>query len=124
MLTTRAFAKRFVFFLVALLALAAITAGQVPLGFVGAFLLGALLGVALDYALYGEAAWVASPRDILFGAVLAGLVFLTLFLWKPVWLTNILGGLLKEPAFLGFALTVVLLGRPRRLWPGKGTQKG
>lgn len=124
MLTTRTFPKRFAFFLVALLALAAIIPGQVPLGFLGAFLLGVLLGIALDYALYGEVAWVAFPRDVLFGAVLAGLVFLTLFLWKPVWLTNILGGLLKDPAFLGFALTVILLRGPRRLWPGKGTQKG
>ncbi|WP_164835665.1 hypothetical protein [Thermus tenuipuniceus] len=124
MFTTRAFVKRVVFFLVALLALAAIIAGQVPLGFVGAFLLGVLLGMALDYALYGEVAWVASPREILFGAALAGLLFLALLLWKPVWITNILDSFLKEPAFLGFALTVILLGRPRRLWPGKGTQKG
>lgn len=123
MSTTKNIAKRLVAFLVAVLALVVIIAGQAPLGFWGALLLGVLLGIALDYTLYGGVVWAASPGDLLFGAVLAALVFLVVFLWQPVWFRSILGNLLKEPAFLGFAFTVILLGRPRRLWPSKGVPK-
>lgn len=119
---TENLAKRLVSFLLALLALVVIILGEAPLGFVGAFILGVLLGIASDYALYGKVAWAASPRDMLFGGILATALLLVIFLWQPVWLTSTLSDLKREPAFLGFALTVILLGRPRRLRLDRGTQ--